>query len=91
MIQSGLDETCPLLTLQNVQNVHHARRSSLLIIGSKNPSRATSNAKSAPAKYGGRGGHPHLKNIDPRRAAKMEKSYNMLRRPTDRALVRYFS
>jgi len=54
--------------------------------GSKNPSRATSNAKSAPAKYGGRGGHAHLKNIDPKRAAKMEKSYNMLRRPTDRAL-----
>lgn len=57
------------------------------ISGSKNPSRATSNAKSAPAKYGGRGGHAHLKNIDPKRAAKMEKSYNMLRRPTDRALV----
>ena len=77
--------------MQNVQNVHHAIRSSFLIIGSKNPSRATSNAKSAPAKYRGRGGDPHLKNIDPRRAAKMEKSYNMLRRPTDRALVRYFS
>lgn len=53
--------------------------------GSKNPSRTTSHAKSAPAKYGGRGG-AYYGNINPKRAAKMEKSYNMMRRPTDKTL-----
>lgn len=55
--------------------------------GSKNPSRTASYAKSAPAKYGGRGGGAGLSNINPRKAAKMDKSYNLLRRPTDRVLV----
>lgn len=53
----------------------------VVLSGSKNTSRAASHAKSAPPRGAG------LKNVNPRKAAKMEKSYNMLRRPTDKVLV----
>lgn len=71
-------------SLRNV--LYSLRTNETLNAGSKNPSRTTSHAKSAPAKYGGRGG-AYYGNINPKRAAKMEKSYNMMRRPTDKTLV----